>query len=111
MSSLKTFGIAILCIVILFALIFAANEFEIFGIKFWGVRKADANREVFENTQSYVEGKRQDLSRYHHEWNEAKDIQDKTAIEHLVREQFSSFPEDKIYNSELRSWLHDIMLK
>ena len=38
----------------LFALIFLANEFSIFGVKFWGVRKENARREVFEQTQSYV---------------------------------------------------------
>ena len=62
------------------ALIVVVNEFEIAGLKFWGVRKENVRREIFEQTQSYVEGKRQDLIKYHHEWVNASD-EDKIAIE------------------------------
>jgi hypothetical protein len=77
-----------------FALIVLINEFEIAGVKFWGVRKENARREVFEQTQSYVEGKRQDLIKYHHEWVNASD-EDKIAIEFTIRQSFSQFSEDK----------------
>jgi hypothetical protein len=77
-----------------FALIVLVNEFEIAGVKFWGVRKENARREVFEQTQSYVEGKRQDLIKYHHEWVNASD-EDKIAIEFTIRQSFSQFSEDK----------------
>lgn len=77
-----------------FAVIVLVNEFEIAGVKFWGVRKENARREVFEQTQSYVEGKRQDLIKYHHEWVNASD-EDKIAIEFTIRQSFSQFSEDK----------------
>jgi hypothetical protein len=102
--------ITIASIIGLFALIFAANEFSIFGTRFWGVRKENARREVFENTQSYVEGKRQELIKLHHEWNKASD-DDKIAIEATIRMSFANFDENKITEPELYSFLKSIKYK
>ena len=92
--------------------IFIANEFTIFGTKFWGVRKENARREVFEQTQSYVEGKRQDLIKYHHEWAVAPE-EDKLAIETVIRQQFANFDEDAYLDNqpELRSFLKTVKYK
>lgn len=92
---MKNVLITIGCIIAFVALIFAANEFEIFGTRFWGVRKANAQREVFEQTQSYVEGKRQELIKLHHEWNKATP-EDKIAIEATIRMNFANFDESKL---------------
>lgn len=103
---MKDWHRVIIGIVCFFALLFIINEFNIFGIKFWGVRAQDARREVFENTQSYVEGKKQDLIKYHHEWMKAGP-EDKLSIETTIRQQFSQFDEDKYLSnqSELHSFL------
>lgn len=102
----------VLGIIGFFALIFVINEFAIFGIKFWGVRQENARREVFEQTQSYVEGKRQDLIKYHHEWVKASP-EDKLAIESVIRQQFSQFSEDKYLQDDpsLYAFLKDIKNK
>jgi len=99
-------------IIVFIALIVLVNEFEIAGLKFWGVRKENARREVFEQTQSYVEGKRQDLIKYHHEWVNASD-DDKIAIEFTIRQSFSQFNEDKYLadQPELLSFLKNIKNK
>lgn len=106
---MRAFLITLGCIIALFALIFLANEWEIFGIRFWGVRKENAKREVFENTQSYVEGKRQELVKLHHEWMMTKDSDDKKIIENSIRHSFANFNPDKIQDSELHSFLVGIM--
>jgi hypothetical protein len=107
-SVLITIGV----IVGLFALVFASNEFEIFGIKLWGVRKANAQREVFEQTQSYIEGKRQELIKLHHEWINANS-DSKISIEATIRMCFSNFNEDKYLQNypELHSFLKSIKLR
>ena len=109
---MKDFFIGVAIVLSFFLLIFAANEFEIFGIRFWGVRKENARREVFEQTQSYVEGKRQDLIKYHHEWVKSSP-QDQIAIEFTIREEFSQFSEDRylIDQPELYSFLKQIKNK
>jgi len=94
----------------LFILIFLANEFSIFGTKFWGVRQQNARREVFEQTQSYVEGKRQELIKLHHEWNKANS-DDKIAIEATIRMSFANFDESKIEQPELNSFLKNVKYK
>ena len=108
---IKYIGIGILCLVLFFGLIFAVNEFQIFGIKFWGVRTENAKREVFEQTQSYVEGKRQELVKLHHEWMSA-DKDSKIAIESTIRMSFSNFDENKLQDTpELYSFLYKIKYK
>jgi len=79
-----------------FALIFLANEFEIFGIRFWGVRAENARREVFEQTQSYVEGKRQELTKYRLEYQRTKDSTEKEAIRQTILQSFANFDEKKL---------------
>lgn len=98
---MKKIVIGVLCIV---AFIFLINEFSIFGIKFWGKRTENAKREVFEQTQSYVEGKRQELVKYHHEWMLASP-EDKKTIEATVRMSFANFDENKIEQPELFDFL------
>ena len=98
-------------IIALFALIFLANESEIFGVKFWGVRKENARREVFEQTQSYYDGKRQQLTKYHHEWKNA-DKDNKLSIEATIRSGFNG-KDLKIFQDDpiLYSFLSDILSK
>lgn len=96
----------------LFALILLGGVLGFFGtaidfasFKFWAPKFENVKRETFEQTQSYVEGKRQDLSRYHHEWAMAKDPADKKAIESVIRQQFSNVKPERIEDAELREWM------
>lgn len=100
----------LLAIVAIFALVFAANEFEIFGTKFWGVRRADAQRQVFEQSQSYVEGKRQELVKLHHEWILA-DSSSKLSLEYIIRQKFANFDDTKIEDQQMYSFLVNIKNK
>lgn len=105
----KIIGYTILTIILLTATVFAINEWEIFGIKFWGVRKENARREVFEQTQSYVQGKRQELGKYYHEYQTA-DSASKKSIEAVIRVQFVNFDDTKLNDSPvLQSFLRHIM--
>ena len=103
MSKSKVTWITLLCIAGFILLIFAINEFEIFGIKFWGVRKADANRKVFEQSQSYVEGKRQDLIKYRLEYMRA-DSADKVILKNTIAHAFANF-DGNLLEPELKSFL------
>ncbi len=110
MSTFKAALITVLVLAGLFALTFLANEFEIFGTRFWGVRKENARREVFEQTQSYVEGKRQELVKLHHEWVMA-DSSDKMVIEFTIRQSFANFDDSKITDDVMRNFLKDVKSK
>jgi len=107
---MKTSGKVTLVILALVLSVFLINEFQIFGIKFWGVRTENAKREVFEETKSYNQGMEQDLVRIHHEWVLAKS-EDKPAIESTIRLRFGSYDEEKINSLELRNFLREIKYK
>ena len=70
----------------------------------------NVNRTVFEQTQSYVEAKRQELVKLHHEWVHASDA-DKLPIEAMIRQSFANFDENKIEQPELYSFLKTIKYK
>jgi hypothetical protein len=57
-----------------------------------GKAQKDAERRVFEQTQSYVEGKRQEALKFYKEYNEA-DTENKQAIKQLVSHSFANFDE------------------
>ena len=96
-------------VILMLALSLGFGWFGVFQTKTVGKAQENARREVFEQTQSYVEGKRQDLIKLHHEWKGCSDV-DKKALESTIRMQFSSFDEDKylVDYSELRDWLKSI---
>jgi hypothetical protein len=104
---MKTVVAALGSFVLFVGLIVFANEFEIFGIKFWGSRKANAQREVFEQTQSYVEGKRQEVTKYRYEYLKAKDRDEKEAIKATLRSSLANFDKTKL-DADLRSFLDSV---
>lgn len=107
---MKNVLIVLAIIIGLFGLTFLANEYEIFGIKFWGVRKENAKREVFEQTQSYVEGKRQELTKYRLEYQRTKDPVEKEAIRQTVVTSFANLDYTKL-PPDLQSFLNDLKYK
>ena len=66
--------------------------------------KENVRRNVFENTQSYVHGKRQELAKAYGEWS-SKKADERVAIEEVIKVTFADFPSDQINNDKLRNWL------
>ena len=94
------------------ALIVIGFIFQAVGLGFYGYfapKYEDAKREVFENTQSYVHGKIQDLQKKYGEWMKAESEVDKSVIEEMIRMEFANFPSDKIDNETLRNFLESVM--
>lgn len=85
------FGILLLVVI----LSQVGNAVGLWNIQFWGVKKEDAKREVFEQTQSYVESKRQDLLKLYTEYNKAETDQERAAIKYVVQEQFANVDDTK----------------
>jgi hypothetical protein len=81
-------------VVLILILTLGFGWFGVYQTKTVGKAQQNADREVFEHTQSYVEGKRQELIKDYHEWINAKS-DDKIAIEAVVRSSFANFDEDK----------------
>jgi len=108
----KGLKIGLLCVVglgLLLGLSLGMGWFDVFYTKTVGKAKKDAQREVFESTQSYVEGKRQEAVKYRLEYMRA-DSTDKKAIQTMISQSFSNFDENKL-SDELRNFIHDMKYK
>lgn len=60
-----------------------------------GKAQQNAQREVFEETQSYVFARRQEALKFYKEYQSA-DVDEKTAIEMMVSHSFADFDEAKL---------------
>jgi hypothetical protein len=107
MKTSKVVLLSITGLIVLLFLILGLGYFGVFATKTVGKAQQNANREVFEQTQSYVEGKRQELIKDYHEWLNAKP-DDKIAIEGIIRESFANFDEDKYLTGSLYNFLKKI---
>ena len=104
----------VLAVILFFAFViglsFGMGWTDVFYTKTVGKAQQNAERTVFEESQSYVEGKRQELVKYHHEWVTAsKD--EKPAIEAVVRQSFANFDKNKVTDPELYSFLQNCLTK
>ena len=105
---LKGIGISILAIVAILGLMWIFQGQDFFMYKFWAPKYENVRREVFENTQSYVEGKRQDLVKYRLEYLRAKTDEDRSAIKFTIVQEFANFDDSKITEPVLYNFLHQM---
>ncbi len=104
---MKTTLYAILGLVCTLVLIFGLNYFGLVNFHFFAPKYENVKREVFENTQSYVEGKRQALTKHYNEWRKA-DNTNKEAIRMVVLQEFANF-DTKLFTTEQLKWYNEII--
>lgn len=95
---------AIGVLVLIVALSFAMGVVDLGFTKFFKPKQQNIEREVFENTQSYVHGKTQDLAKYFEEYRNA-DQDSKESIRQLIIMNFSDFNAEQIRSSQLKNFL------
>lgn len=103
---MKTFLIILTATVSIFVLIYVSNEFEIFSERTQGVRKQNVQTDVFKQTQAYIDGKNQELSKLYYDWIKSKK-EDKLIIESIVRTEFTEFLPEQVANINVRTFLID----
>lgn len=104
---MKYFLIGLISLIGLVALSFVFGWTDILFTKTVGKAQQNANREVFEQTQSYVEGKRQELTKYRLEYMQSKTAQDSNAIKMTILQDFANFDNTKL-PPELKSFLESL---
>ncbi|HUV85377.1 MAG TPA: hypothetical protein VMV86_06665 [Methanosarcinales archaeon] len=104
----KIIGIFLLFFAVLAVIMFATGGLELAYMKFFGVKKENVRREIFEQTQSYNHGKIQDLAKYYEEYQKAEGSADKEAIRSVILMRFAEFDANKINPPTLRSFLTSI---
>jgi len=94
----------ILVIIVIIVGLFAINYLNLHWRKFFAPKYQNVDREVYEETKSYVHGKIQDLAKYYAEYNKAEP-DDKKAIQIVIKSQFAEFDETNIKVIELKQFL------
>lgn len=93
---MKTLFFSVLGLFALVFLVFFFNSVDLASFKFFAPKYENARREVFENTQSYVEGKRQEVSKYRLEYLRAKDPAEKNAIRMTILQSTANLDLSKL---------------
>jgi len=83
--------------------IFILSYLSLSHYKFFSPKFQDAKRQVFENTQSYVEGKRQEATKLYYE---SKTNDNKDLICQVVRMNFANFDVSLLQDSTLKSFIN-----
>lgn len=96
---------------LIFALIVIVVVISIFiglGLKKTvGVENVNIDREIYEQSKSYIHGKTQDLAKYYEEY-QSTDEDGKQVIRNLIQMNFTEFDETKIENRRLRIFLQEM---
>lgn len=93
------------------ALIFVLEYYNFMSYQFFGVHRANVNRQIYEQSQSYVMGKKQELNKMMLEFKTSNDEISRKAIKNLVAHNFAEFNEDDAdYNltNEEKTFLKDM---
>jgi hypothetical protein len=80
----------ILGIVVLYGVGFLVTGGDLAIYTFWAPKRANAERQVFVNTNSYVQGKTDYLSRLRYEYQSTKDERQKSALRSLIISESSN---------------------
>ena len=106
MSKGKIFGLVILLIVILAALDLGTGYLGVLKTKTVGKAEKNADREVFEQTQSFVESNRISAAKDYKEWLKSDDGSRK-ALENLAAHRYANFDEQKyMYEGPVKVWIY-----
>lgn len=88
---------------------FLATGGDLAIYRFWAPKKANAGREVFENTQGYVQGKVEYLTRLRFQYNSAEGSQ-KQALRQLILDEASTVNNNKL-PYELQSFIEGLKVQ
>lgn len=104
MTRIKWGASAAAVFVALYVLCFGLTWLGIEWRGFFGPKRQAVERQIFEQTPSYIHGKIQDLTRYRHQYMTATDDAARAAIASTVRLQFAQFDVASLPQAELREF-------
>lgn len=91
----KVIGIVFLILVVSFVIGFITTGGDLITYKFWAPKQANAERVVFENTQGYVQGKVEYITRLRYNYETATGSQ-KDALRMLILDEASNVDNSKL---------------
>lgn len=104
----KIFGLSVGAFVVAIVLVFVLGAVGLGYKMMFKPAHENVNRHVFENTQSYVHGKIQDLAKYKREYDGLTNPNDRAALRAFINQQFAQFDSNKVQDPNLRNFLIDM---
>jgi hypothetical protein len=108
---MKLFGqvcLGVVGLVLFLSLCFGMEWAGIAWTGFFGPKRAAVQREVFENTASYVKGTENDIAKYRREYMQTDDASSRQSIVEFVAGQYAEFDANKLENPKNREFLSAI---
>jgi len=105
---IKNIGIGLLAFVGLIAMLFVFGLVDLGMFKFFGPKRENVRREVFEQTKSYVHGKTQDLAKYYEEYQRAATMEEKEIVSSIIKIRLAEFDAGKIQSLQLKQFLINV---
>ena len=105
MSTKKIVFLSITGVIGFILVIFMLTYGGLYWKKFFAPKYESVNRQVFEETKSYVHGKNEDLAKYFEEYQRADNIKDKQVIQEFVKLRFAEFKAENVNSLRLRQFL------
>lgn len=93
---MKKFLVGIGSIILIFSCIFALKYAGVLSYSFFAPKYEDARRTVFENTQSFIEGKKQELIKYRLEYMRSEDAAEKEALRITIISSMANVDRSKL---------------
>lgn len=105
----KIIGAMLLAVIAIVGLSYSFGWIGVHQTLTVGKAMQNAEREVYEESNSFTRAKRQEAIKYYKEWSEAETEKDKQAIESIASMSFADFNEDKyIRNPKLLNWIKTV---
>lgn len=106
-TGFKAFGISVVCLIALYGLGFLATGGDLVIYRFWAPKQENARRQVFQNTQSYVQGKVEYISRLRYQYSVATDDDQKAALKTLILDEASTVDASQLPN-DLQAFIFNL---
>lgn len=108
---MKALGIALGCfllaVIAIVGIDFAGNAYGLWSYTFWAPKQANAERKVFVNTNSYVQGKIDYLSRLRLAYKSSDSPTQKAALKETILTEAANVDNDKL-PPDLQAFINDL---
>lgn len=101
----KIFLVICIIIVLCASVAIGTGAFNVFYKNTIGVATESANRNIYKENKSYVEGMIKDLSSYKNQYELSENDKEKTALKARIINDFANFDINKIENIGLQNFL------
>lgn len=106
-SAPRVFLAMVVGLVALYALGFLATGGDLAIYRYWAPKQENAKRVVFENTQSYVQGKQEFISRLRYQYQSAEPGAQKEALRSLILSEAANVDNGKL-SPDVQAFLRSI---